>query len=383
MQLIAQRYDNSVPCRFEFEGGRVSQVTPIAGEQDGATPLPYVAPGLIDLQVNGYGGQNFASAELTSEKVVEIARSMDGFGVRWFLPTLCTAPDEVLLHAMRIIDEACRRSSEAAERIAGIHVEGPYISPEDGPRGAHPLEHCRLPDFDEFQRWQQAAGGRIRIVTLAPELDGAAEFIRRLTDSGVVAALGHTAANAEQITAAVDAGARMSTHLGNGAHAMIHRHRGCVWSQLADDRLRAGLIVDGHHLPREVVKTFVRAKTPQRCILVSDLATEAGLPPGRYDGWGGPVELLDDGRLVVAGQTELLAGAAEPQGAGVATVMRFAGVGLPEAIAMAVDHPARLLGLEPGGLEPGQPADLVVFNLDGGFQVRAMIRGGQVVFGGI
>jgi len=381
MPLFARRYDDATPVRIDFDRDTIGRVTPIADEAGPAGPLPLVAPGLIDLQVNGHAGEDFASADSTPEKVVEIARRMDAFGLRWFLPTLCTASFEVFVHALRTIDEACRTSREASERIAGVHVEGPYISPEDGPRGAHAIEHCRRPDWEEFQRLQEAAGGRIRLVTLAPELEGAVEFIRRAADSGVVVGLGHTAADAAQIRAAVDAGARLSTHLGNGAHAMIHRHRNYLWSQLAEDRLRASLICDGHHLPAEMVKTFVRAKTPGRCILVSDMATEAGLPPGRYEvSATGAIEVLPSGRLVVAGQTELMAGAAAPLGTGVANVMQFAGVELREAIAMALHHPADLLGLDPGALEPGRPADLVLFDLDEGFQVRAMIRGGEVVF---
>jgi len=382
MPLLARRYDDATLVRIDFDRDTIGQVTPVDDDARPAGPLPFVAPGLIDLQVNGYAGQDFASADSTPEKVVGIARRMDAFGVRWFLPTLCTASFEVFVHALRTIDEACQTSREASDRIAGVHVEGPYISPEDGPRGAHARPHCRNPDWDEFQRWQEAAGGRIRIVTLAPELPGAFEFIRRTADSGVVVGLGHTAADAAQIRAAVDAGARLSTHLGNGAHAMIHRHRNYLWSQLAEDRLRASLICDGHHLPPEVVKTFVRAKTPERCILISDVATEAGLPPGRYETSAcGAIEVLPSGRLVVAGQVELMAGAAAPLGTGVANVTQFAGVELREAIAMALDHPAELLGLDPGALVPGQPADLVLFDLDEGFRVRAMIRGGETVFG--
>jgi len=382
MQLLARDYRDSRPHRFELANGKIARITPLKAEETPATPLPYVAPGLVDLQLNGYGGVNFVSPELTPEKVVEAARAVDRFGVRWFLPTLCTAAAETFLHALRTIDEACRTLAEAHQRIAGVHLEGPYISAEDGARGAHPRAHCRNPDFDEFRRWQDAAGGRIRLITLAPEQEGSLEFIRRATDLGVVVGLGHTAAEGDRIRAAVDAGARLSTHLGNGAPAMIHRHRANLWNQLADDRLTASLIGDGHHLPPAVFKTFIRAKTPRRCILVSDLVPEAGLPPGRHEGWAGPVDVLETGRLVVAGQREMMAGAAEPLGTGIANAVHHAGVTLPEAVAMALDHPAELLGLKPGRLEPDEPADLVVFDLDeDAFHVRAMIRNAEVVFG--
>jgi N-acetylglucosamine-6-phosphate deacetylase len=154
---------------------------------------------------------------------------------------------------------------------------------------------------------------------------------------------------------------------------------------LAEDRLMASLIVDGHHLPPEVVKSMVRAKTPERCILVSDVSGLAGLPPGRYPGSGCEVEILPDGRLVIAGQDQLLAGASLPIGLGVANVMQFAGVDLATAIAMATTHPARLLGLPCGSLCPGDPADLVLFELAPNsaerFRVRATMVAGEVVFG--
>jgi N-acetylglucosamine-6-phosphate deacetylase len=247
--------------------------------------------------------------------------------------------------------------------LPGIHVEGPFISPVDGPRGAHPPRHVRPPDWDEFQRLQDAAGGRIRILTLSPEYEGSAALIRRVADAGVIVSIGHTAATPEQVRAAVDAGATMSTHLGNGSHALIPRHHNYVWAQLADDRLTAGLIVDGHHLPPEVVKTFLRAKTPARCVLVSDVSGLAGLPPGRHRSEMCDLEILPDGKLVVAGQSEVLAGASAPLGTCVANVLRFGEVSLAEAIAMAATQPARLLGVAPGGLAPGDPADLILFDL--------------------
>ena len=185
-------------------------------------------------------------------------------------------------------------------------------------------------------------------------------------------------------------GARMSTHLGNGSHPMLHRLHNYVWAQLAEDRLAAGLICDGHHLPSEVVKVFVRAKTPERCILVSDISGQAGQAPGRYASPFCDVEILPSGKLVVAGQTELMAGASLPLSAGVANVMRFAGVDLATAVRMALHNPAALLGISPGGLEAGNPADLVQFRLDeptaggdGGlrFHVLCTLVDGQAVSG--
>jgi N-acetylglucosamine-6-phosphate deacetylase len=286
---------------------------------------------------------------------------------------------------VRTIAAACQQAAPAAQVIAGIHLEGPYISREDGPRGAHPLEHCRPPDWDEFCRLQDAAGGRIRILTLSPEYPQSAAFIRRAVESGVVVAIGHTTADSTQIRAAVDAGASLSTHLGNGAGRMLRRHPNYIWDQMADDRLMASLIVDGHHLPREVVQSMVRAKMPARCLLVSDLSGLAGLPPGRYATELCELEILPEGRLVIAGQDQLLAGAAAPIGVGVANVMRFAGVDLATAVGMASHHPCRIMRLPENHLLPGDAANAVLFDLEhsatgdvSGLAVRATLTRGEL-----
>jgi N-acetylglucosamine-6-phosphate deacetylase len=381
VQLLARHFQTSQLVRIDIDRGRIAGVSQCDGAGASATDYPWVAPLLIDIQVNGYEGHSFTSGNLTPQKVGEITRKLSCFGVGRYLPTLCTASYDGLSSGLRTIVEACRDSSAVARRIAGVHVEGPYISREDGPRGAHPQKHCRPPDWDEFQRLQEAAEGQIRILTLSPEYEGAPRFIRQVADTGVIVAIAHTAASSDQIRAAVDAGATLSTHLGNATHAMIHRHHNYIWDQLAEDRLMASLIGDGHHLPPPVLKTFVRAKTPGRCILVSDMAIEAGLPPGRYDQGLCEVDMLPNGRLVVAGQTELMAGATEPIGTGVANVVRFAGVSLCEAIAMATDQPAELLGLRPPRLEPGEPADVMLFDLDDRLNIRATVARGEVVFG--
>ncbi len=388
MQLVGRRYDTAEPVSVEIAEGKITRLAPIAADRQALDGWPWIAPGLWDIQINGYGGQEFSSPDLSADKVRAIVLGYDAFGVTRCCPTLFTQSFEVMQHSLRAIASACQ-SPEVARRIVGIHVEGPYLSPEDGPRGAHPLQHCRPPDWDEFQRLQDAADGRIRLFTMAVEYEDSPQFIERVVRTGVIVGIGHTAANTEQLRAAVDAGARLSTHLGNGAHPMLPRHPNYLWDQLADDRLVASLIVDGHHLPPAVVKSFVRAKTPERCILISDLSGMAGLPPGQYRANHAEVEILPDGRLVVAGQRQILAGASRPIGTGIANVTHFAGVGLSDAVKMAVHHPAELLGLEPGGLAPGEPADLVQFNLaepsepDGPrrFRVRSTTVDGQVVYG--
>ena len=382
--ILGRRYDTQDAARITVADGRIAGIEPVVDyPADADCALPWIAPGFVDLQINGYGGQEFSSATLTAEHVATIVRTQATFGVTRMCPTLTTAGYDVHSHALRTIAAACDADGDIDRRVLGIHLEGPYISAIDGPRGAHPRQHCRPPDWDEFCRLQEAAKGRIKLITLSPEYDDAPDFTRRAVASGVVVSIGHTAANSTQIRAAVEAGATMSTHLGNGAHRELPRHPNYIWDQLADDRLTASLIVDGHHLPPEVVKSFVRAKAPERCVIVSDLSGLAGLPPGRYTSELCDLEILDDGRLVIAGQRQLLAGASQPIHVGVANVMRFAGVDLATAVRMASTRPASLLCKESCDLTPGARAVIVLFHLRESVDVAATFLAGELVFGSL
>ncbi len=386
MQLVGKRYDNGQPIWVEVHDDSISAlgVLPTAERNR----LPWLAPGLIDLQVNGYGGHEFTDPQLNADNVAAICGAMVKDGVTQFLPTVVTQSAPLLKHALSTVNESVDQNAQVRRCVAGIHLEGPYISADDGPRGAHPLEHCRPPDWDEFQFLQDAAGGNIRLLTLSPEYPNSPDFIGKVVASGVIVSIGHTRATTEQLRAAVDAGARLSTHLGNGAHASLRRHPNYIWDQLADDRLIATLIVDGHHLPPAVVKSFVRAKTTERVVLVSDLTGLAGTlgsTPGRYRTPGlGDVELLEDGRAVVAGQREYLAGATRPLSAAIGRVMKFADVDLATAITMASTRPAELLDLPSSWLEAHRRADLIQFELDpvtAEMNVLTTVTAGQVVHG--
>lgn len=375
--LVARRYDTLRSVAIEIAAGKIIQITPAADQAD----LPLIAPGLVDLQINGFGGIEFNDRELTAEKVRQVALSQDRFGVTSLLATCTTDSHEVLQHALSTIARAIRELPEVAARIPGIHLEGPFISPDDGPRGAHPQRHVRPPDWDEFCTLQEAAAGRIKLLTISPEYDNSPDVIRRVAASGVLVAIGHTKATSDQIQAAVDAGARLSTHLGNGAHPMIRRHPNYIWDQLAEDRLTASLIVDGHHLPPAVVKSMIRAKTTERIVLVSDITSMGGMPPGRYQTGLGELEVLPSGKLVPAGQPEILAGASLPIHACVAKAMQFGGLDLPTAIDMASRRPAEMIGLKGHGLEVGALANLFLFDVPTlageGLRVRATYHGGQ------
>jgi N-acetylglucosamine-6-phosphate deacetylase len=329
----------------------------------------WVAPALFDLQINGCEGHAFGSERLTIDQVRRVVEVCRRHGIAGLCPTLITGSFPVLAHGMTTLRQACESDQELNAALPAIHLEGPYISDEDGPRGAHPKEHVRPPDWDEFRRLQDMAGGRIRLVTLAPERDESLAFIERLVDAGVVVALGHTAASGTRIREAIQAGARLSTHLGNGCHAVLPRHENYIWEQLAADQLWASLICDGYHLPPAVVRCMVRVKSPARLVLTCDASPLAGLPPGRYREWGQELEILPTGKIVVAG-TSFLGGSGLFTDVCVGNVVRFAGVSLQGAVDMAGARPRELLGLPPRRLEPGAPAELVVFDWQEGGEIR-------------
>lgn len=359
-RLRARHYATGAPVEIISERGRISTVSAFAPASD---DLPWVAPALFDLQINGCHGRGFSTSRLTTEDIPPIIAACRSHGIAGLCPTLVTNSFEVMRHGLETLRRACETDAAVSRAVAGIHLEGPHISAEDGPRGAHPREHVRPPDWNEFCRLQEASGGRVRLVTLAPEHDGALEFIEKLTAAGVVVALGHTAATGDRIRDAASAGARLSTHLGNGVQAILPRHPNCIWEQLAEDRLWASIISDGHHLPASVVKSIVRVKTPARTVLTCDASNLAGLPPGRYQEWGQDFELLPSGKVVLAG-TSYLGGSGVFTDVCVATVMRMAGVSLADALDMAAARPRQLLGLPPGRISPGEPAELVTFRID-------------------
>ncbi len=338
-------------------------------------PGSWLAPGLLDLQVNGFGGVDFNATGVGVEDYRKAVRRMWATGVTRSLPTFITGGRERILACMRTCALAAA-DAEIGPAIAGIHLEGPYISPDDGPRGAHPREFVRPPDRDEFQHFQEAAGGAIRLVTLAPESPGALTFIEWLAGQGIVAAIGHTGAPEATIRDAVLAGATLSTHLGNGAHNMIQRHRHYIWEQLGDDTLRASFIVDGHHLPPAVVKTFVRAKGVERSVLVTDAVAPAGCPPGLYEVGEVGIELTPTGRVQIRG-SDRLAGSSLELHDGVANTVRFAGVSLAEALRMATVNAAAVLGI------PLRTDDRVLFDWDAAacrLAVRATVCAGKLVY---
>ncbi|MCA9054664.1 MAG: N-acetylglucosamine-6-phosphate deacetylase [Planctomycetaceae bacterium] len=364
MQLTAQRYDTLRPARLTIADGKLADVVDLAGNAD-APPDLYVAPAFFDLQINGHAGIWFGDPGLTVDQVLTVLEAHFAHGISRLCPTLITNSFEGIRDGLAVIRAACEQEPWADRMVPGCHVEGPYISAEDGPRGAHPLEHVRGCNVEEFDRWQAASGDRIRLITLAPEAPGAAEFTRALTSRGVRVAIGHTAASTDQIAAVVDTGATLSTHLGNGAAGMMRRHPNPIWDQLADDRLSASVIADGHHLPASVLQVMIRAKGVERIVLTCDASGLAGLPPGVYDYHGAKFEVLADGPIVIAGQRQYLAGSGQMTDICVANAIALGGVTLQQACDMAGRTPSRLLGIEQVTLTAGARADLVLFRWPG------------------
>jgi N-acetylglucosamine-6-phosphate deacetylase len=380
MQVFGRRYENGEPVCITIHGERIRAVEPAFPAGD-AAEWPWIAPGFFDLQINGHAGTWFSKKGLTPEDVMATLEPHFRFGITRMCPTLVTNSFEALAAGFQAIDEACRREGWVEKMVPGCHLEGPYISAEDGPRGAHPLEHVRGANWEEFRELQKLAGGLIRLVTLAAESENAVDFIQKATATGVVISIGHTAASSEQIAAAVDAGARLSTHLGNGSHGMIRRHPNYIWEQLGNRKLWASIITDGYHLPPSVVRVIVDTKTPEHTIITCDAAGLAGCPPGVYQEGAIAVEVLDDGRIVLAGQTQLLAGSGSATHDCVANAIEMAGLSLQQAFDMAGRNPARLLGFEDICLEPGSRADLVIFQhrkATGRIEILSTVAAGEL-----
>jgi N-acetylglucosamine-6-phosphate deacetylase len=377
LHLRARHYATAQPLSVHCQHGRISDIGPAqAGRADGEAE--WIAPALFDLQINGCDGISFNSASLTADEIRHVVQDCRRHGIAALCPTLVTNSQEALLHGFTTLRRACEADAQLAHAMPVFHLEGPYLSPDDGPRGAHPLQHIRPPNWDEFRRLQDAAGGRIRLVTLAPEQPGALPFLEKLVASGVVVAIGHTAASPACIRASLDAGARLSTHLGNGSHAVLPRHENYFWEQLAADQLWASVISDGHHLPPATLKCILRVKTPARMILTCDASSLAGLPPGRYGEWDQEFEVLPSGRIIVPGTT-FLAGSSVFTDSCIGHLLSLGEVSLADAVDMAGARPRRLLGLEARCLEVGAPADLVLFDWrpGGDLRIRATIIAGE------
>jgi len=365
-------------ARIEIHGNEIGRVTRLGPEREESQ---YLSPGFVDIQINGFAGVDFSAQDLDLDKVASVLPLLRESGVTSFCPTLITASHSQLRHSLQLWKDILRADRHLRLTVPCIHLEGPYLA-KGNASGVHNSQYLRPPNWEEFSEFQKETNSSIGIITLAPELPGALDFIRRASEAGVVVALGHTEATTEEIHFAVNAGARLSTHLGNGSPQMIDRHRAPLWSQLACDQLTASIICDSFHLPREVVKVVLRSKGIERCILVTDAVYVAGLPVGTYSLGGVEVELLQNGQVVKHDRTSL-AGSSVTLLRALTILMDYAELSLEVALRTVTENPARLLPSKGlcSKLEKGQPANLVVFDKRGdGLQVSTVLLRGEEVY---
>ncbi|MFO7545171.1 MAG: hypothetical protein R6W77_06710 [Trueperaceae bacterium] len=363
--------DTGRPVAITLHGGRIRrEATSLP-----ASPGTFVTRGWVDVQVNGFGGHDVNAGDMTPEQFESMTRALYAEGVARYLPTVVTNGVAHMRRCLAAVATARAASPAVAASVPGIHLEGPFVSPVDGARGAHPREHVVPADRVLFDDLQTAADGGIVLVTLAPEAPGALDLIAYLTGHEIVVAIGHSLADSETIRDAVAAGARLSTHLGNGVPAELPRHPNPIWDQLADDTLTASAIFDGHHLPDSVMRVLYRVKGPERLILTSDAVALARMAPGVYEGQvGGKVELRADGRLTLFG-TPYLAGSASSLLDGVHTAVTRAGIPVPDALRMVSSTPTTLLRLP-------ERDDVTVVQVTGSdVRVLAVAVEGNVVYG--
>ena len=370
-------YLDCKPVFIKITNGRFAEIQHM--EEGSGIPKVYLAPGLIDVQINGYMGVDFAGEDLTLNGIRKATKELWKEGVTTFFPTLITNQHDALKKNFAILAMALD-DQEIGISIPGFHLEGPYISPVKGFRGAHLEKYIRKPDWQEFLEYQNAAKNGIKLITVAPEVAGAIPFISKCVENGIVVSLGHHNGSAEDIRKAIDAGASMSTHLGNGCANMINRHHNPLWPQLADDRLTPSIIADGYHLTKEEIQSFYKVKGPGNIILVSDALDLAGLSPGEYI--RGERMVLLTANVVKFPAENVLAGAASPIRKCVGNMMQFTQCSLKDAIQMASTNPAQLLGLEDiGEISPGKRADLILFTIEQDeIVIQKTIVAGNIVY---
>lgn len=304
--------------------------------------IPY---GMIDTQVNGYLGYDYSDPLFESGRARRICSALVEKGTIQHFATIVTRPEEVILRNIDAVVCAVSEDSLVNRCLTGIHIEGNFISPLDGPRGAHDIKYVRPADMGEFDRWLEHSRGLLKYITIGAEAEGAVDLIKHAVSCGVTVALGHTGATKEQIERAVDAGASVSTHLGNGIFQSLDRFENPLWPQLRDSRLTSAVIADLCHVTPDLLWIISRCKNPGNIILVSDLAPCAGLPNGRLK-WGNmDVEIAEDCSVRLSG-TPYLAGAGSVLLKNVFNWAKHTETSLQDAIDSATVVPIRKYGLK-------------------------------------
>lgn len=338
-----------------------------------------IGSGLIDLQINGINGIDFNNPALTPDQIIAATYYLLSKGVTTYLPTVITNSDENILKIVQTINNACLSDSLVNDCIWGIHLEGPFISPVAGAKGAHDEKYIKPPDWTLFQQFQKAAGGRIKLITIAPEWEGSYSFIKKCRENHILVSIGHSLANSENIRLAVAAGATLSTHLGNGVPLTLPRHPNVIWDQLSTEELYACLITDGIHIPDSFIKVVIKSKA-EKTLIVSDATCFAGMEPGEYQTHiGGTVTLNEDKRVSVKNSPGLLAGAAKTLLENVETLIDHNLASLSAAWQMASVNVAAMLSKHDAIFSDKN--DLVIFSLKGKeIQIETVIKRGVIVY---
>lgn len=309
-------------------------------------------PGFIDLQVNGFIGVDFSQDNLTEAEFIRACCALLDRGTAGFLPTIVTNSETTYERNLPIIAKGMEADCLKG-RVLGIHAEGPFLSNKPGAVGAHNPEWVKAPSIEFFKKMQEWADGKIKILTIAAENEGAAELTEYASKNGVIVSLGHQLATSADMAKCVKAGAKLLTHLGNGLPNEINRHINPIWSGLAEEALTAMIITDGHHLPPALIKTAIRAKGVANTIITSDASPLAGLPPGRYVTLGNNAVLEESG-LLHNPEKKCLVGSSATMLQCVNFLASLNFLTPEEIIQMSFINPLEMIGVDPASIVTGE-----------------------------
>jgi glucosamine-6-phosphate deaminase len=356
--------------------GDIKTISEINGNEK---HLPFVGPGLVDLQINGVNGIDFNMTTLIAADILIATRYLLSKGVTTYLPTIITNSEENMICILDTFRRACDVHPIVNECVGGIHLEGPFISPLSEVAGAHDKKYVRAPDWPLLEKFQHASGGRIKMVTIAPEWEGAIAFIKKCRKAEILVAIGHSMASHNQIKKAVDSGAMLSTHLGNGVPLQLPRHPNIIWDQLAEEELYVSLIADGIHVPDSFIKVVMLAKAG-RLVLVSDATCFAGMAAGEYSSHIGNTIILNaDQRISVKDSPGLLAGSAKILIENIGYLISRKLASLQQAWPLASVQPAALLKRTTSSFTGEK--DMVIFRMNNEeIAVEQVIKNNRLVY---
>ena len=377
MTHVESHYDARLPeggcVRISVAGDTVRAVEPIPDDN----ALPWALPVLVDLQQNGGLGTYYTVVDENGlDPLPKILQHLRRHGVGRVLLTVATYDVERLRRSLRMLAGYLDADPGAERTFFAIFHEGVFISPQDGWRGSHVKDWIVPPDCETFLPLQEAAGGRIRVVNVAPEEPGGLDFIERAIGDGITVTIGHCCPSAELVREAAARGASMVTHFGNGAAPMMHRFNNPFWAMLDEPRLKLGLICDGHHLPPEMVSVALRCKGRENCYPVSDASGASGLPAGPYENYGERSFVIEEDGKIHLLDSELMMGAWFQQDRCVEFLVEKVGLSFLDAWRQCSEMPAGLAGIELPSLAAGQEASFVLARWRDGLVIEQAVHFG-------